>query len=171
MSSNEISSGNAGRRFGRWALCALVLLMGVFYCDHKTPTGPVTSECPHWPPSAPVDSFDPGIRIISPNGGEMFHIGEQCTVRVTSRLPVSAAVLHVVIGRYILTPPPFDIMATSLQGIPAVDTVVFAVPDSFSETGGGMVNSISDSCLLQIFDYSHPQYLDYSDCYFKIRIP
>jgi len=157
-------------RYARLVLLAAgVFLMGIFYCSHTTPTAPEASGCPHWPPTQPVDTFDPEFRIISPNGGEMFHVGEQCTVKVTSRLSVSAAVLHVVIGRYILTPPPFDIMAASLQGSSVVDTIIFAIPDSLQEMGGGMVSSVSDSCLMQIFDYSHPQYLDYSDCYFRIK--
>lgn len=152
-------------------LAAGVFLTGISYCSHKSPTAVVTTGCPHWPPPPPVDTNDPEFRIISPNGHEVFHVGEQCTVRVTSRRAVSAAVIHVVIGPYLLTPPPFDVMATSLPGNSGVDTLSFAIPDSFTQVGGGMLSSVSDSCLLQIFDYSHPQYLDYSDCYFQIRKP
>jgi hypothetical protein len=132
----------------------------------------VTTGCPHSPPPPPVDQDDPEIRFISPNGGEVFHVGDQCTVRVTSRLFVSSAVLYVVNGGpYNLTWPGGPV-GTGLPGNYAVDTVIFTIPDSLIPMGApGKVYSVSDSCLLSISSYSNYQYMDYSDCYFRIKNP
>jgi hypothetical protein len=137
----------------------------------NTATLMVTTGCPHAPPPQPFDQDDPEFRFISPNGGEVFHVGDQCTVKVMSRLFVPAAPLYIVIGPFELSPPS-GILATSLPGDTAVATVIFTIPDSLTPRGGGQVSSVSDSCLIKIFDYSHPaEYLDYSDCYFRIIKP
>lgn len=129
-----------------------------------------TTGCPRPDTAQPIDQNDPVFRFISPNGGETFHVGDQCTVKVTSQLFVASAVLYVVIGRYNLSPQS-GIMATTLQGNSAVSTVIFTVTDSLMQQGGGNVSSVSDSCLIKISSYSNPLYMDYSDCYFRIKNP
>jgi hypothetical protein len=164
MSSNG-GRGGARRRFIRLVFFAAgVFLTGIFYCGHKAPTGPAASDCPH-----PPDPLDTTYRIISPNGGETFHVGEQCTVRVISRLSGSA-LISIVIGPNILSPPSGPI-GKYMQGNSAVDTVIFTVPDSLMELVGGYVSSVTDSCLIKVSSYAHPQLLDYSDCYFRIKNP
>ena len=124
----------------------------------------VTTGCPH-----PPNALDTVYRIISPNGGETFHVGDQCTVRVMSKLSGSA-LLNIVIGRYTLFPPSGP-LSQYMQGNSAVDTIIFTIPDSLTQLGGGNVSSVTDSCLLEINKYTDEGILDYSDCYFRIENP
>jgi len=123
----------------------------------------VTNGCPH-----PPDSADTVYRIISPNGGETFHVGQQCTVLVASNLSGSA-LFNIIIGRYELMPPSGP-LAKYLKGNSAVDTLIFTIPDSMQQ-GVTMVSSVTDSCLIEISNYNSPGILDYSDCYFRIKNP
>jgi hypothetical protein len=120
-----------------------------------------TTGCPDSP-----DPSDTVYRIISPNGGETFHVGQQCTVLVASNLSGSA-LFTIVIGPYELMPPS-DPLTKYLQGNSAVDTLIFTIPDSMQQ-GETMVGSVTDSCLIEISNYNSPGILDYSDCYFRIK--
>jgi hypothetical protein len=175
--------GGAHRRYLRRVLSAGTFLLCILWCCLKeSPSAPGDTwvpGCPHPDTIQHTDPLDPAYRIISPNGGETFHIGQQCTVRVTSQRSGSAE-LRVVIGRYRFTPPPFDVFAAYLEGNTSVDTVIFAIPDSFVYTSFNTttqqvdttkLSSVTDSCFIEIADYNHPQYLDYSDCYFRIKNP
>jgi hypothetical protein len=136
------------------------------------PTKPSESKsCPHYPPPPPLDAFDPEFRIISPNGGEVFHVGDQCTVKVRSLRPVPSALIFVDIGGKSLWPPPFSVMTAELPGDSTINAVIFTVPDSFTTYGGSQVYSVSDSCLITITDYKTETYTDFSDCYFSIKKP
>jgi hypothetical protein len=171
--SNNVFARGASRRYGRLALLIGVLLVGVL-C---TPTKPGPNRCPHYPPPPPLDASDPVFQIISPNGGEVFHVGDQCTVKVRSRLPCPSALIFVDIGGKSLWPPSFSVMTASLPGDSAagsagdstINAVIFTVPDSLTQLGGGMVYSVSDSCLITITDYKTETYSDFSDCYFSIK--
>ena len=123
----------------------------------------VTTGCPD-----PPDPSDTVYRIISPNGGETFQVGQQCTVLVASKLSGSA-MFTIAIGRYELMPPSGP-LAKYLQGNSAVDTLIFTIPDSLQQ-GQTMVSSVTDSCLIEISNYNSPGILDYSDCYFRIKNP
>jgi hypothetical protein len=170
MPNNVFASG-ASRRYGRLAFVIGVLLVGVL-CGPTKPPG--SKHCPHYPPSPPLDASDPVFQIISPNGGEVFHVGDQCTVKVRSRRPCLSALIFVDIGGKTLIPPPFPVITTELPGDSAskdstVNAVIFTVSDSFTQLGGSMVYSVSDSCLIYITDYKTETYSDFSDCYFSIK--
>jgi hypothetical protein len=175
MSSSVIRfvTGAAGRRYGRLALLASVLLIGVLCAPSK----PGPNRCPHYPPPPPVDDFDPAIRIISPNGGEVFHVGDQCTVKVRSRYPVQSAVVYVDIGGISMTPPSsFPVLGAALPGDSstgnsAVNAAIFTVSEYDSMRGGGNAYGVSDSCLITFTEYRPPYYSDTSDCYFSIKKP
>jgi hypothetical protein len=175
MSSSIIRfvTGAAGRRYGRLALLAGVLLAGILCAPSK----PGPSSCPHYPQPPPIDDFDPAIQIISPNGGEVFHVGDQCTVKVRSRYPVPSAVVYIDIGGRSLTPPSsYPILGAALpgdsaSGNSAVTAAVFTVSEYDSLFGGGSANGISDSCLMTFTVYQPPYYSDTSDCYFSIKKP
>jgi hypothetical protein len=115
--------------------------------------------------------LDPLYRVVRPNGGEIFHVGEQCTVIVHSEVPANAILLlRVRAGRSSYP------LRGSLGSInPFADTMcIFTVPDSFDVLSGGnttRANAISDSCYIALNDYemSSNGYHDYSDCYFGIR--
>ena len=175
------AGGQAGRILNRRAFVACALAISIVCCcRNKAPTTPAdhwTPGCPFATQTQPLDSLDPLLKIIVPNGGETFHVGEQCTVRVTSRFSGSTQI-NVVMGRYSFSPPPFDVSAAYLPGNYTVDTMVFTIPDTFvfvsfntttQQTDTTKIPSATDSCLMKISSYEHPQYFDYSDCYFRIE--
>jgi hypothetical protein len=171
MSSN-VSSFTAIRRFGRLAFLMSVLLTAVL-CS-PTKSGP--NRCPHSPQPAPIDEFDPWIRIVSPNGGEVFHIGDLCTLKVRSRYQVKSSEVFINIGGKPLTPPPFVPLGASAPGDSAagaagdstVIAVIFTIPDSFAQQFGGNVYAVSNECLMTMNTYDPPYYGDTSNCYFSI---
>jgi hypothetical protein len=168
-------AGIVGRRYGRLAFIISVLLTAVL-CS---PSKPGPNHCPHSPQPPPIDAFDPWIRIISPNGGEVFHVGDQCTLKVRSRYPVSSTLVLVNIGGKSLSPTPAAYVplggaplpgdsAAGAAGDSTINAVIFTVPDSFSQQLGGNVYGVSDECLITINAYAPPYYGDTSNCYFSI---
>jgi hypothetical protein len=150
-----------------------IAIMQMVGCITDTAAPPPSRMCPHAEQTGPVDAFDPRYRILSPNGGEIFQIGQPCSVKVTSQ-QYGNATLEIVIGRRSFSLPGLD---RSIE-MPRESLVVFAVPAYFSvpeydpvaqQTVMKDYSSISDSCLLKITDYQNGDYVDYSDCYFMIR--
>lgn len=181
MASNVCAriSGAVRRQYGRRVLTAGVVLMSmVCCCLDNTPTTPEDDWVPAYlyPPTEPIDEFDPAYRIISPNGGETFYIGDQCTVLVTSRGSGGSAKVNFVIGRYHLNlPPSYDVMGANLSGNDAVDTFIYTIPDSFGYVTPDLetykVSSVTDSCVMRFENYNNPGYVDYSDYCFRIKNP
>jgi hypothetical protein len=106
--------------------------------------------------------------VIRPKGGEIFYVGEQCTVVVHSVLDGKASLsLRIAGGHYSYA------LNNSFATInPLTDTmVVFTVQDSFTVRDSIRSCMISDSCYIALTDYavSVNGYRDYSDCYFAIR--
>jgi hypothetical protein len=111
-----------------------------------------------------ADSLNPVYTIISPNGGELFHINESCTVKISSVRPGNA-VLFLLLdrGRY-------RILLTTTHGInPQKDsTFSFVIPEVFDNYGQN-VHAVSDGCKIRIEDYyNRAKYYDESDGYFGI---
>ncbi|HUI91761.1 MAG TPA: immunoglobulin domain-containing protein [Chitinivibrionales bacterium] len=129
----------------------------------------VTAGCPFPDTAQHLDPLDPAYHIITPNGGETFHVGQPCTLIVWSRLSGSAEIA-LVIGPSSLTPPEdFGAWGTTFSADSSYDTVVFTVPDSlWDKYSFQNVSSITDSCLFNVTYYKYPQFGDYSDCYFRI---
>ena len=162
-------------RYGRCAILTGIFLISILSCNHKptTPQDTWVPACLHLPDtSLPIDSVnDPQYRIISPNGGETFHAGQQCKVIATSHL-AGAAKIYVIIGKYKLTPPGLDVLGKYMSGNGAIDTAVFTIPDTFFiQNDTVKISSKTDSCSIEIENYSHAQYNDYADCYFRIENP
>jgi hypothetical protein len=124
-------------------------------------------------------AMDPGewsYAVRFPNGGEVFYTGEKCTIEVSAAIGANASIRIFVGpgGIKSFTPDElessFDPHADSLLtvNIPRyygekrwVDSLEAFVTDSISP--------VSDSCLLQLFDYDNEGYGDFSDCFFAIR--
>jgi hypothetical protein len=110
------------------------------------------------------DSSNPVYTVVSPNGGEIFHGNETCTVKVSSARPGNA-ILFLLLdnGRYNV------MLSTEHSFNPQKDSLfIFVIPDTF-DMYGTKVSSVSDSCIIRIEDYSTPtQYYDESDGYFQI---
>jgi hypothetical protein len=132
----------------------------------------VTTGCPYPSAGPSLNPQDPDYRIISPSGGEMFHVGQPCTLMIWSRLSGSA-LLYLDIGPSRLTPQEyFGAWGTMFYKDSLIDTVVFTIPDSlYNMLSGENILSVNDSCLFQIANYANPQYMDHSDCYFRIKNP
>jgi len=142
-------------------------------CITDAPEQAPARVCPHAEQTGPVDAFDPQYRIISPNGGEIFQIGQPCSVRVSSR-QYGQAILEIVIGRRNFPVPGLNRSIT----LPEDSLIVFTVPESLSvpaydpvaqQTALRSYSTVSDSCLIKITDYQNGEYVDYSDCYFTVR--
>jgi hypothetical protein len=111
------------------------------------------------------DMLNPLYRIIQPNGGEAFSIGQPCTVRVTSVRPGKGMLKLSISGGKIQTLLPGFLASIN----PQTDSLfVFQIPDSI-EAGGQNYSTISQQCKILIVDYSNPSYQDASDQYFEIR--
>jgi len=117
------------------------------------------------------NAIDPQYRVIRPNGGEQFSVGQACTVTVTSRRDANAGIrLKLEKGKYSLLLPG---MTTSIN--PRVDsTFIFTIPDSFTIVQGGgqivKVSSVSDSCSICVLDYTPSTgFHDCSDNFFSIK--
>ena len=102
--------------------------------------------------------------MIFPNGGEIFHVGDQCTVKVASVRPGNAT-LHLYLERGL-----YDVSLTTTHGFnPQTDSMfIVEIPDTF-DIHGETVSALSGECTVKIADYSEPTlYFDESDGYFKI---
>ena len=162
-------TGAIRRANGIIVLLFTILAVGLCVCN-KNSTQPNTANCPNLPQPGPIDSFDPWYRIVSPNGGEIFHVGQPCTVSVKAKLrPLTDALITIDIGGAELFPNGPAPIAIFLKGNDTIASVVFTVPDTFVQQGGSPVSAISDKCLIRVQDYNSQQYGDYSDCYFSIE--
>ena len=110
------------------------------------------------------DSANPVYKVISPNGGELFHINEQCTVKISSARTGNAILFLLLKGGL------YNVLLTTSHSInPQRDsTLIFTIPDQF-DIYGLTVSSASDKCKIRIEDYfNRSQYYDESDGYFQI---
>jgi len=150
-----------------FAAAGLLLSAGSSCSDKSVKSDHPQLICPH--ANQPPDTNGPEFRIISPNGGEVFYVGQQCTVKVTS-VYQSNADLQILIGPRMAFGVPG---LTSGMSTPSDSIVVFTMPDSLAYAIGGVnvnYSTVSDSCLIEVRTYEG-HYPEYSDCYFSIRKP
>ena len=166
-----------------FACCSIAVACLFLGCFLGTQPGPVDDAqstqqelpkelCPYAEPNRMVDDFDPLYRIIYPNGGEVFAIGQQCTVKVTAEYSGNA-VLEIAIGKMMYKPDDFN----QSMKLPGDSCLVFMVPESLStrvydpekkKNVTVSISSITDSSLLKLTDYADLRYYDYTDCSFII---
>ncbi|NLE02871.1 MAG: hypothetical protein GX640_23635 [Fibrobacter sp.] len=122
-----------------------------------------TSEKPV-PYDLSTDLYNPRYKVIKPNGGEVFTVGEQCTVWISAAKEANANI-NISYDR--------GISWNQLPGLdhsvnPMRDSlIIFTIPDSVFD-GEMMVSTVSNQCLIQIFDYGNSSYRDKSDSTFSI---
>jgi hypothetical protein len=112
-----------------------------------------------------LNALDPLYRVVRPNGGEIFHVGQPCTVTVSSVREGRAMLeLDIDAGKEQILLPGF------LHSInPQTDSIfIFQIPDSLDDFGQ-MISTISSQCRILIMDYSDHSFRDESDNYFEIR--
>ncbi len=129
------------------------------------PCGEDTSEKP-LPYDPSIDEFNPNYKILYPNGGEKFVVGQQCTVRVTT-IRNGNAMLNITFDNGLN----WDLLPGLNRSInPAIDSqIVFNIPDSVSVGRGKKISTVSDNCWLEIVDYGNSNFKDMSDAPFSIR--
>ncbi len=112
-----------------------------------------------------LNAHNPLYRVVRPNGGEIFYVGQACTVTVSSVREGQAKLeLEIDAGKVQALLPGF------LHSInPQTDSVfIFQIPDSINYSGQ-MISTISSQCRILIMDYSNSSFFDKSDNYFEIR--
>jgi hypothetical protein len=183
---NNVFKKGASRCYGRNVFFAVVFLLSILCFCNKTSTGPAAINCPLFPQKTiPLDVMDPMIRVVSPNGGEVFHVGQQCTVKVCSRYaPEGGAEMRFVIGGIAYTteqyyPGPMNVNAMqgdsvefAQHGDSTVIANIFAIPETLYQLSStDKISSISNECVIVINAYLPTYYPDTSDCYFSIKKP
>ena len=108
----------------------------------------------------------PAFRVIRPNGGEVYHVGDTLHVRVTGNLNLNNAQVKVFVG------VPGNLLGDLVPGSAGSRNVfqdcdiAFAIP---SVLGVGAIPLVSDFVRIRIEDYVNgPFYFDFSDTYFRI---
>lgn len=149
---------------------AAVYFGNVRFVDDTTDTSAIDTT-----DTTSVDPLDPHYRVVYPNGGETFSVGEVCSVKVTAESSGRALLrisLHA--GQYEFFPP-----GITGEIDPLVDTLsTFVIPPYFvdevyntetNQLDTVHISTVSDSCLMIIQDYDPTSgYVDYSDGYFRI---
>jgi len=163
-SSGAFSFSSDGRRFPdtiviravgycwQWrAIPACESMINITLANAVCPAFPLTPDT--------ANPFDPQFRVIFPNGGEVFHIGEVCTVRIDAHFADNGQLSLAIQG----------LDAFELPGVtesPMIDSgfsVVFVIP---ADIRGNSL--ISDSCAIIVRQYNGIA-ADQSDCYFQIK--
>jgi hypothetical protein len=124
---------------------------------------------------ATVDNGDPRYRVVYPNGGEQFRVGEQCTVKVASERDGNATIkLTVGNGRYSFVLPGITHAIN-----PRTDSVcLFTMPEYFilrqydssvDSIVSIPISPVSDTCRICVEDYVQTtRFSDCSDKFFRI---
>jgi hypothetical protein len=160
------------RRFLARAASALSVFaaLAAASCMGDDEAEPAAANCPDLSAKYFRDSVGDGFyRVLSPNGGETFRVGDSMRVQVTSGVLDSEAVLYLAVTRNGLT------SSMILPGTPQgnVDprnhcSWSFLIPDSLRLASGKKIPSVSDSVRIRIAKYNFESISDYSDGYFRI---
>lgn len=110
----------------------------------------------------------PRFKVIAPDGGETFRVGEEMRVIVSGADYTSALVDLVVFGA--------AGGSARVPGFPPREAIDprercefrFAVPESVVTTLGKTISLVSDSVKVRISDYTLPDIFDYSDGFFAV---
>lgn len=109
------------------------------------------------------DPYDPNFKVVSPNGGEVFYLGDTIKLRLSSKKNINSAVKITIDGglnwKYLINSS-IDPYSDSI--IPIILTLNILGVDS---------SNISDfsECMVMIEDYGTGRYSDYSDSFFTIK--
>lgn len=170
-------NSGAGFRLGRKAGLAVfaALLAASCFSDNSGPgDGPQPDpDCADLSAATFRDSTgNDHYKVISPNGGESFRVGDTMKVIVTSGVNDNEGLLELILFRDGRS------RALAMPGLPrnAIDPRKdcvwrFQVPDSLG-SAGGMVSLVSDSVKVRLAKYSQVGSVsDFSDGFFSILPP
>ena len=152
--------------FASFALLLAALL--TLSCT-KSPTASTAKTCSELGDSliAAAGISVPAYKVISPNGGEVYHVGDTLRIRTAGNKNESNASLYLQIGTKVFRP-------TGLTGNLNVYSncdMAFAIPESLMTAYApvAMTSLISDSVKVRVESYSNNIYRDLSDNYFQIK--
>ncbi len=153
-------------------LCCVIFALLLLACL-KSPSSPgpvVGKTCREISDSVfPVSTGEPQFRVLTPNGGESFHVGEKMQVLLTSHENSSALVRLVIwsngLSTKVLLP---DLPSKSINLLDRCD-LSFIIPDSIPTGLGKTISMVSDSIKILVADYDNETlFNDYSNGFFRI---
>ena len=113
---------------------------------------------------------EPQYRVVSPNGGESFHVGEKMRVVVTSKEDTTA-IVRLVIWKNGSSQKPI-LPESPPKSINLLNECMreFTIPDSIDTGLGKKISVISDSVKIFVAQYNgEDTFKDFSDGFFRIR--
>ncbi|MDB5104786.1 MAG: hypothetical protein JWP91_2475 [Fibrobacteres bacterium] len=156
---------------GLLSLAAITALVLAAACDPGAgPKGDGPVGCADLSSRNFGDSTGDGhYRVVSPNGGETFKVGDSLRILFTSGAQDSEAVVYLSITRNGST------SSVAVPGSPSSNidprtrcSMTFLVPDSIRAASGRKIPMASDSVRIRIAKYNFETISDYSDGFFRI---
>jgi hypothetical protein len=152
-------------------LCAAAALL--IQCGEEKATGPQScSDIGDDATRSAANPSEPAFKVIFPNGGETFTVGDSITVRVGSNAAGNSALVYLVVKTPALTKRlrmPGTPSGSSLNPRTTCE-ISFRIPASITETDGTAYSLVSDDVKVRIAAYnSESLFNDESDASFIIR--
>lgn len=153
-------------------LLAALIFLGCDEEDKEPGPGPTPfAKCAELSDSLFPDTLRNGLaqfKVVTPNGGSSFKVGQEMRVVVGGADYTSALVDLVVFGA--------NGGAARVPGFPATNGIKphekcewrFAVPESVTTVQNKRIALVSDSVKVKITDYSDGESFDYSDAFFSV---
>jgi hypothetical protein len=157
--------------FRRMAFASALALAAASCTTDGSKDGPETLSCAELSAKTFGDpAGEDQYRVVAPNGGEAFHVGDSLTVAMTSGANDSEAVLELAVFR--------EGKSTFFVAVPGTPRTRidprsqcrwrFLIPDSLGSVGG-RISMASDSIKVRVSKYNQGGLVyDYSDAFFRI---
>lgn len=154
-----------------FSLPAIALAFAVMACNEKSNPMPSDEKtCTELGDSlaAAEGSTVAAYKVVRPNGGESYRVGDSLRIRASGNINAANASLYLLIGASKLVRP------ATLNGnlnLYANCDMVFVIPDSLQTTFAPvtMVSLVSDSVRIRVESYSMSSRNDLSDGLFRIQ--
>jgi hypothetical protein len=138
-------------------------------CESKKPNEVTEKTCSELGDSlASANGASPAsYRVISPNGGETFRVGDSLRIRAAGNINAANASLYLQIGTRLVRPPGL----TGNLNVYSNCDMVFVIPDSLQTVYApvAMISLVSDSVKIRVESYSENIRNDLSDGHFRIQ--
>jgi hypothetical protein len=150
-------------------LCAALLIQ----CGGERTTGPLScADLGDDATRSAANQGEPSFKVIYPDGGETFTVGDSITVRVGSNAAGNSALVYLVVKTPALTKRlrmPGTPSGSSLNPRTTCE-ISFRIPTGITETDGTVYSLVSDDVKVRIAAYnSESLFNDESDASFIIR--
>jgi hypothetical protein len=153
-------------------VCLPLIALALFTlaCDKAgNPAVPTEKTCSELGDSLAVaaGASPAAYKVIRPNGGETYRVGDSLHVRATGNINAANASLYLQIGTRLVRP-------ASLSGnlnVYGNCDMVFVIPDSLQTIFAPvmMISLVSDSVKVRVESYSDNSRRDLSDAFFRIQ--